>query len=1012
MRNVLLWLCLALPLLGISQTYQADVIFRLDLNDVAIQDSISEPIQAVHLIADTYATALGDSEGTYAYDPIELQDDDGNGIWRRTVYISVNEGENTSFNYIFKLIGASGNIYFEQNIENCSIDGDNFEFESGKVRNILVPLDVPEDKKVSTCWDKCAWGCPPPPCETGLTATDAYQICNPGGQAVAIFTWETECPIQSVIYSNAEGAGPFEYEVAENATNFGVFAGNGQMPPNWNVEHYLQVKFAAGDLSKTIVYTPNPCIEGCTDPTQESYNPWATVDDGSCAGTTCDTTITDQITMEITFDNWPSETGWSMTSGVYGIIGEELAGAYDYNDIGQTYTYNFCVDKDAGFELILNDTYGDGLAGSTSGGTLDGSVRIFDCNGALIWELEDPDFGEVTYSGQLFGAECEVVEEILGCTDPNYQEYNPEANVDDGSCSTPHILGCTDSNSINFNSDATKQELIDVCDYNLIIKDAAGDGWGNSFIGVSQGGESLGTYTMGPGNYEQVFPLQLSSAEPVKVYYFQVGGPQSTPQEVQFQTWHNSFLIEGLDGEILLSEGENPFENNGQGALQNFESPFYITYTALPFCGTTCIPIVEGCTTEGSLNYNPDANVDDGSCVPYIEGCTNSLAFNYNPDATVDDGSCVEVVVGCMDPEAFNYDPKANTAGDCIPVIEGCMNELAFNYDPNANTPGECIPIVKGCTDPTSFNYNPDANTDDVSCEAIVYGCTDKEAFNFNPDANTDNGTCIPVVLGCTDNTSLNYNPQANTDDGSCIPILAGCTDPESFNYNPLANTDDGSCTPIIEGCTDPSALNYNPEANTEDYSCIEIVYGCMDPTSINYNPEANVDNGTCITAVVGCTDPNSYNYNPEANVSDPDSCLYDAGCVDGPGNPYWLNDQCYAWVIDVDNYCCDNEFDSICQEMYNYCAAGWPDGFDIDSVQAQFSRINNIIVHPNPTSGVIYVSSNVEGVTFKVRDLLGKEIVPETSGEMIDLSNSPSGLYILTIKNGTQTYNKRIIKQ
>ena len=1117
MRNVLLWLCLALPLLGISQTSQADVIFRLDLNDVAIQDSIPEPIQAVHLIADTYATALGDSEGTDAYGSIELQDDDGNGIWRRTVYINVNEGENTSFNYIFKLIGASGNIYFEQNIENCSIDGSNFDFESGKVRNLLVPLDVPEDKKVSTCWDKCAWGCPPPPCETGLTATDAYQICNPGGQAVAIFTWETECPIQSVIYSNAEGAGPFEYEVAEDAKNFGVFAGNGQMPPNWNVEHYLQVKFAAGDLSKTIVYTPNPCIEGCTDPTQESYNPWATVDDGSCAGTTCDTTITDQITMEITFDNWPSETSWSMTSGVYGIIGEELAGAYDYNDIGQTYTYNFCVDKNAGFELILNDTFGDGLAGSTSGGTLDGSVRIFDCNGALIWELENPDFGEVAYSGQLFGAECEVVEEILGCTDPNYQEYNPEANVDDGSCSTPHILGCTDSNSINFNPDATKQELIDVCDYNLIIKDAAGDGWGNSFIGVSQGGVSLGTYTMGPGNYEQVFPLKLSSAEPVKVYYFQVGGPQSTPQEVQFQTWHNSFLIEGLDGEILLSEGENPFENNGQGALQNFESPFYITYTALPFCGTTCIPIVEGCTTEGSLNYNPDANVDDGSCVPYIEGCTNSLAFNYNPDATVDDGSCVEVVVGCMDPTSFNYNPEANTAGDCIPVIKGCMDPESFNYNENANTDdgscipvvkgcmdensinyndkanvddgscipivygctdpdsfnfnvnanvddGSCIPVVYGCTDPDAFNYNPDANTDNGTCEAIVFGCTDKEAFNFNPDANTDNGTCIPVVLGCTDNTSLNYDPQANTDDGSCIPIIEGCTDPESFNYktlaktddgscnpvvygctdntslnynpeantddgscipilygcmdpesfnyNPLATVDDGSCTPIITGCTDPNALNYNPNANTEDYSCIEKVFGCMDPTSINYNPEANVDNGTCITAVVGCTDPNSYNYNPEANVSDPDSCLYDAGCVGGPGNPYWLNDQCYAWVIDVDNYCCDNEFDSICQEMYNYCAAGWPEGFDIDSVQAQFSRINNIIVHPNPTTGVIYVSSNIEGVTFKVRDLLGKEIIPETSGEMIDLSNSPSGLYILTIKNGIQTYNKRIIKQ
>ena len=905
MRNVLLWLYLALPFLGITQTYQADVIFRLDLNEAISQGAITEEIETVEIIADNYATALGNTEGTPAYDPIELQDDDGNGIWRRTLYISVNEGENTSFNYIYKITDINGNVYFEQDIENCSIDGSDFDFEGGQVRNILVPLDVPEDKKISTCWNRCSWGCPPPPCETGLTATDAYQICNPGGQAVAIFTWETECPIQSVLYSNADGAGPFEYQVAEDATNFGVYAGNGQMPPNWNVEHYLQVKFAGGDLSETITYTPNPCIEGCTDPTQESYNPWATIDDGSCSGTTCDTEVTDQITMEITFDNWPSETGWSMTSGVYGIIGEEQAGAYDYNDIGQTYTYNFCVDKNAGFEFIITDTYGDGLAGSTSGGTLDGSVIIYDCNGDVIWEL-DPDFGTVAYSGQQFGTECEVVEEIFGCTDPDYQEFNPEANVDDGSCGTPHILGCTDPNSINYNPDATKQELIPVCDYTLIIKDAAGDGWGNSYLGVSQGGVPLGTYTMGPGNYEQTFPLQLSSSEEIKVYYFQVGGPQSTPQEVQFQTWHNSFIIEGADGEILISEGENPFENNGQGALQNFESPFFITYTALPYCGDICIPIVEGCMTEGSLNYNPNANVDDGSCIPIIYGCMNELAFNYNPEATVDDGSCEEVVVGCMDPTAFNYNPEANTAGDCIPVIEGCMNELAFNYNPNANT-------------------------------------------------------------------------------------------------------DDGSCVPVIYGCTDPTAFNYNPDANTENGSCVEVVYGCTNPESVNYDPNANTDNGTCIEPVVGCTDPASYNYDPNANVSDPEACLYDAGCITGPGEPYWLNDQCYAWVIDVDNYCCDNDWDPVCQEMYNYCENGWPEGFDINGM---FNRsFNSIVVYPNPTDDILNIGTTLD-VTYSLTDVAGRTIINNSSKKTVDMSGLESGVYFLTINFDGQVFNKRIIKQ
>ena len=903
MRNVLLWLCLALPFLGITQTYQADVIFRLDLNEAVSQGAITEEIETVQIIADNYATALGDTAGTFAYDPIELQDDDGNGIWRRTLYISVNEGENTSFNYIYKITDVNGNVYFEEDIENCSIDNSDFDFEGGQVRNILVPLDVPEDKKISTCWDRCAWGCPPPPCETGIENATATQTCLNGGQALVYFSWETECPIQSVIYSNAEGAGPFEYQVAEDATIFGVYAGYGQMPPNWNVEHYLQIKFAGGDLSEQIVYTPTPCIEGCTDPNQESYNPWATIDDGSCSGTSCDVDTQHQITMEITFDNWPNETSWTMNSA--GIIGQVQPGEYDYNDIGQTYTYNFCVDKNAGFELIINDTYGDGLAGSTSGGTLDGSVVIYDCNGEVIWEL-DPNFGTVAYSGQQFGNECEVVEEIFGCTDPDYQEFNPEANVDDGSCGTPHVLGCTDPNSINYNPDATKQELIPVCDYTLIIKDAAGDGWGNSYLGVSQGGVPLGTYTMGPGEYEQTFPLQLSSAEEIKVYYFQVGGPQSTPQEVQFQTWHNSFIIEGADGEILISEGENPFENNGQGALQNFESPFFITYTALPYCGDICIPIVEGCMTEGSLNYNPDANVDDGSCIPIIYGCMNELAFNYNPEATVDDGSCEEVVVGCMDPTSFNYNPEANTAGDCIPVIEGCMNELAFNYNPNANT-------------------------------------------------------------------------------------------------------DDGSCVPVIYGCTDPTAFNYNPDANTENGSCVEVIYGCTNPESVNYDPNANTDNGTCIEPVVGCTDPASYNYDPNANVSDPEACLYDAGCITGPGEPYWLNDQCYAWVIDVDNYCCDNDWDPVCQEMYNYCENGWPDGFDINGM---FNRsFNSIVVYPNPTDDILNIGTTLD-ITYSLTDVTGRTIINNSSKKTVDMSGLESGVYFLTINFDGQVFNKRIIKQ
>jgi hypothetical protein len=417
-------------------------------------------------------------------------------------------------------------------------------------------------------------------------------------------------------------------------------------------------------------------------------------------------------------------------------------------------------------------------------------------------------------------------------------------------------------------------DLIPLCDYTLIIEDDAADGWGNSYLGVAQG-NNIWTYTMGPGFYSQSFPLNLDTDKPVKVYYFEVPNAQNPdPQQTTFQTMQNSFLLINAYGDTLLSEGTNPFANNGQGALQGFSSPFWVTYSATPMCGNYCEPVVLGCMDSMAYNYNSLANTND-TCY-YMPGCTNPGYLEYYTQgfvAGIDDGSCNTLAVfGCTDSSAFNYDPLANIDNGCIPVILGCMNELAFNFDPLANTPDTCIPLIYGCTDPTMYNFCDTCNTDDGSCEEYVFGCTDSTMFNFNPLANADNSSCIPFIYGCTD----------------------------------------------------PSMLNYNPDANTEDFSCIPYVYGCMDSTALNYDSLANTDNGSCIEVVEGCMDQSAYNYNISANVHDSISCLYDAGCISGAGNPYWLNDPCYAWVISVDDYCCENEWDTICQLTYDYCDGTW----------------------------------------------------------------------------------------
>jgi len=153
--------------------------------------------------------------------------------------------------------------------------------------------------------------------------------------------------------------------------------------------------------------------------------------------------------------------------------------------------------------------------------------------------------------------------------------------------------------------------------------------------------------------------------------------------------------------------------------------------------------------------------------------------------------------------------------------------------------------------------------------------------------------------------------------------------------------------------------------------------------------------------------DVNAWNYNPLANVNnghDSLGCLYAAEqCVNGSGNPFFLNDPCYAWVIEVDEYCCYNEWDTICQLTYNHCADGWTGNLP----PARFSQ-DKISIYPNPTNDYVYIDKEVD---FEVYNSIGV-LISKKRGSFVDLSSYSTGIYnIITIfKDNKQ--NHKIIKQ
>ena len=87
---------------------------------------------------------------------------------------------------------------------------------------------------------------------------------------------------------------------------------------------------------------------------------------------------------------------------------------------------------------------------------------------------------------------------------------------------------------------------------------------------------------------------------------------------------------------------------------------------------------VLGCTDETAFNYNANATEDDGSCMPIIEGCMSWSADNYNENANTACETCCEYS-GCTDSLALNFDAEANiNDGSCFYDISELTNGLSL----------------------------------------------------------------------------------------------------------------------------------------------------------------------------------------------------------------------------------------------------------------------------------------------------------------------------------------------
>tara|TARA_R110000765_G_scaffold133393_1_gene232178 strand:- start:501 stop:2345 length:1845 start_codon:yes stop_codon:yes gene_type:complete len=327
-----------------------------------------------------------------------------------------------------------------------------------------------------------------------------------------------------------------------------------------------------------------------------------------------------------------------------------------------------------------------------------------------------------------------------GCLDcPNCSNYGGNLSTppttDDGSC-----LGCTDSNASNYepNADIDDGSCINVpppITYNCYsgLCEDPGDGSG--------------------------IHASLSNC---------ITSPEC-------DRWKCVTTQQPLSLQEQLGLGDKPTKDIGPGGPTGPDEP-------MP-TNTDCYQCIASEYDEASQTWDPKCihlNEEDCTeeCNPPPTGCTDPLALNYNPNAQVDDGSC-EYQTGCEE------EPNGNEK-----QYEGCW---ACHGDASGGQ-GSCFqpPLfwINTVGIPQGFNfYNIEAD-----CIAAGDSCKDEEDIECskcnggNPISSMFPQTYPPT--GCPQG----WTPSSIFNPKDCKPRSTGChNDPDFCQTNPYL-TPGGEC--------------------------------------------------------------------------------------------------------------------------------------------------------------------------------------------------------------------------
>ena len=541
-------------------------------------------------------------------------------------------------------------------------------------------------------------------------------------------------------------------------------------------------------------------VFGCTDENASNYNPDATNDDGSCVFSSVIACNDTPLTQTYQYGN-----------------NENITFSYSNNEnSGMQITFSGSVENGWDDIYVFNGS-GNQIAALT--GDLTDEYIVTDDDFISVQLVSDGSINSQSGYVPSWTVSCASTDIVFGCTDPGAYNYNPEAQLNDGSCEYGGIIDCTN-------------------------------------------GTATGSYDY--GNNEN-FEFTFTSSNGSDLELILGGSAESCCDDINIFNGSGELLgsYAGTINETIVSDDVIVIQVISDGSISS-DYGYGITWSI------NCIGNDFGCTDEIACNYDPEALFDNGSCEFAEEG------YDCN-------GNCLEtftIIVDCLCSENENVVFTTEFDQTTCTTTENCYCECINDSDGDGVCDEN---EVSGCTDSTACNYDSLATDNDGSCEystteicdgidndcdgvvdnnPILFGCEICINGNIINSDTDDDGICNEdEISGCTDFNACNYDNTATDDDGSCEYVQNNC---DTCEGGQIINNDvdnDGICnSDEIPGCTDSTAINFDSNATDDDGSCIAIVVGCTDIVASNYNPNANIDNGTCYYGPwgdIGSTDCN-----------------------------------------------------------------------------------------------------------------------------------------------------------